>query len=204
MGQYEKKYSRNKKYKKMKVVNIVLAVLLLACVALVVFLLAGGELGLPQSTEPVQTQNSGAAETTGAAALPEETVETQDSAILPEDTEMIWIETPYIRLGYPAEWESYLRYDQKEEDGVFTESFYCCIEEEQIPLFDIHFGSEALGEQMGYLLLDGEKIPFSFTPYEYTPSETWREDDVYVLYAMQEGVNDVIRSVMDAEAYTAQ
>lgn len=192
-----------KQYKQMKVINLVLMGLIIVCLGIIVFLLMrdpvqGVQPDLPGETT---TGTEPAAETTGSSqnstdtSEPGETGSSEATAAPTENGDMVWIQTPYMTLGYPAEWESYLRYEPKEENGVFTQSFYCAVGEKEIPLFDVHFGSEDAGQKMGLLLTDEGEIPVSMTFHDFIPDETWTDDETYVLYAMQESVNDLIQTM---------
>ena len=117
---------------------------------------------------------------------------------------MVSIETPYLTLYYPDRWEAHLLHEHHEEDGVYTESFYCTVGGRLIALFDVHFGDAQAGEVFGYILQDGKKVPFCLTFHDYIPDESWSEEDQFVLFAMQESVNDLVQAVRENEAYSAQ
>lgn len=198
-----------KLYKKMKTLNIILVVLVAVCLALIIFLLTRipdeqpRQGGTDQTTAPtaVSTTPTEPSSTAGKETDPQET---NPQATVPpqEDPTMIWIDTPYVRLCYSAQWENYLMYEHTQRDGVFTESFYCRIAGEQIRLFDIHFGTVNEGELLGYLLKDGQNIPVCVTPYDFAPDDSWREEDTYVIFSMQEGINDVIQCIMAYENFS--
>ena len=186
-----------KPYKQMKRINILLIMMIIVCLAVIVFLLSGTLNKVPDMqhnpTQPVVE-----------ATEPKEPETEPVTEALSDTTSLTWIETPYTKLGFPKQWESYLKYAQTSNKDLHTVSFMCTIAEQEIPLFDVFFGYTDLGEQMGYLTKGEERIPVCVLFYEYVPDETWREDDKVVLYAMQEAANDVITTIMTDENYIAQ
>ena len=199
MSQYKKLYKR------MKTLNIILIVLVAVCLALIAFLLTRLPVERAQNSSPDQT--SAPTVITTAPTVPSTTAtevptEPQISEPQQEDPTMIWIDTPYIRLSYSAQWERYLQYEYTQRNGVYTSSFSCRIAGQLIRLFDIHFGTVNEGDFLGYILKDGQRIPVCITPYDYMPDDSWREEDTYVLYSMQEGINDVIQCVMAYESFS--
>lgn len=210
----------NKLYKLMRNLNIVLTVLLLVCLVMIAVLLrtnaklqlteqsvidaeTSAEAAVESASELV-TESAAASDVEAEAAQAEQEATTFEADAATEDEELFWIETPYVMLGYPAQWESYLNYQQFEENGVYTVSFNCWIREELIPLFDINFGSEQVGELLGYIQKDEKKTAVAVAFHDYLPDETWKEDDTYVLFAMQESVNDLLSALRADEGFSEQ
>lgn len=195
----------------MKTINVILILLIIVCLGIIVFLLTKvpKQDAQPNLAAPTNVATENPPESTDAPQ-PTETVEVPEQTepeTVENDTEqvdMIWIQTPYIDLGYPAQWESYLRCEPKEENGVFTQSFLCSVNSEKVPLFDVHMGSEAVGEPMGYINTADGKVVVSMTFHDYAPDSTWSQDDTYVLYAMQESVNELMRSLRENENFSKE
>lgn len=109
--------------------------------------------------------------------------------------EMMKIKTPYCKLNYPKAWSDNLKYKEKEENGVFSETFYCCIKEQEIEMFTIYFGETEVGIQLGYIIKDGKKVSISVDVKTFETDDTWTDEEKTLLNNMTEGVNDVIISV---------
>lgn len=191
-----------KLYRRMKIMTIMQVIQFIILIGIIVFLLMKETGRLPW---PDASGESAVGATTGqdvSEQAPGETIE-ETEATAAELADMVRIETPYLELYYPSQWEQYLKWEQKEENGVLTTAFSCDIDGVQAPLFDVHFGSEQAGEAMGYIHTEEGKIPFGMTFHDFIPDETWSEDDAYVLYAMQEAVNELLQSVRESEKYAA-
>lgn len=183
MGNYEK-LSRQ-----LRRSNIVLICMVVVCLAIIIFLLATRNDGTQQ---PEHTDAPG--ETAGSDAdLPQGVV---------GDT--LWIPTPYISLAYPAHWEQHLSHGGQMEDGVYTHRFVCTAGGSQTPLFDVHFGSEALGSHIGYIVAEEGKIPVCVSFHDLLPGEDWSEEDKNVLYAMQEAVNDLLQLLRENKSFSKE
>ena len=198
-----------KPYKQMRRLNVLLVIMISVCLAVILFLLivqANSEkpAELPGETLPVATQA-----VTKPAEEPEVTTEPEETTAEPAKpvvdlAGMMTIETPYLNLRYPMEWESYLRCNQTSSAQLHTVSFECAIANQVIPLFDVYFGYTDMGEQMGYLQMEEQKVPVCVLFYEFVPDDTWREEDTFALYAMQEAANDLVACMMAEENYLPQ
>lgn len=158
---------------------------ILAAAALV--LLAGCAQSAPE-TQP---------ETTEVTAPPAPAI------VLDEDAAPLDLETPYGVMQYPSQWEEYVTVDENSDGGLLTETFCCEISGKQIELFTIYFGESLKGERLGYVTAEGVKTEIRLEFHEYVGGGLPQEDESKI-YAMQEAVNDVIRSIKAFEGYSAQ
>ena len=106
------------------------------------------------------------------------------------------IETPYATLKYPAQWEKNLYHEGKTENGIYTETFFCCVDDERIELFRVHFGAPDVGSLIGYTISDGAPVAFSVEGADIAKDPSWTEETRIMVYAMAEGINTVIESFL--------
>ncbi len=112
-----------------------------------------------------------------------------------ETVEMMKIKTPYCTLNYPAKWKELVKYKESTEGETYTGTFYCQMKDQELELFNVHFGAPDTGTLIGSILKDGKTIPFSVASSSFEPGEGWTEDERMLYFAMANGINDVIESV---------
>lgn len=95
------------------------------------------------------------------------------------------IETPVCTLYYPREWESLLRVEMTDGEP-YSAAFWAELPSEvSAPLFTVSFGEES-ESVLGYLTAeDGQRLAVSLEKHELVPDETWMEEDIFILQAMQ-------------------
>jgi len=117
-----------------------------------------------------------------------EVVSTVEEMIAAE--EPFTIETKFCNLHYPEKWENQVSTEIK-EDSVYSVQFFAELEGKgPVHIFDIVFGGEE-GALTGYFSEDGEAIPVYIVGMEID-AEGWTDEELNVLYMMQEDVNYVI------------
>ena len=134
------------------------------------------------------------AETNATEAAATEASIANGMEFAPQEDPGIAVETPYITLYYPQEWQGIVTAEQTETAGGKKLSFHTTIEEADTVLFSLIFSSEetAEGFPMGVLKQEnGEAVNVFVVMNEATP-ETWSEDAFNQFSAMQERVNDLI------------
>lgn len=106
---------------------------------------------------------------------------------------MLSIQTPYCTLRYPVRWKDYLVTEQRsnEETGVYSVHFYGEIAGEKYLLFSILFGGDE-GEQLGVVPENDKGYITVNVLLAELKMDGWRDEDVQLLCAMQEAVNDLI------------
>lgn len=202
----------------MKRLNVLLIGMVVFCLAIIAFLLfvslnRADPTALPNETEPaiVEPATEPTIETeptTEPVTEPEVEPETEPVIEPEQQTEeiigMFSIETPYLNLKYPVEWKSYLQYHQTSTVDLHTVSFKCSVADQEVPLADVLFGHTDTGEQMGYLQIEDKVVPVCVLFYEFVPDDTWRDEDTFIVYAMQESVNDMISGIKAESNYLPQ
>lgn len=121
-----------------------------------------------------------------------------------EENNFLEIETPYCVMQYPAYWEDALEIRETEDGGVLEDLFCCNMDGKQYQLFAVRFGEGAEGDIIGYLMHQEQKVPVSIEVFEFTGDSELAEENEMAVYAMQEGINDILQSVMANEAYSAE
>ena len=113
------------------------------------------------------------------------------------------IETPYCNLRYPSEYLDHLEVKEISENGVYGVQFLCTLSIGQQKLFAVHFGQGAPGDFFGYLIRESEKTSIYIECYELISSETLSEEENRMYYYMMDAVNEVVRSISEAEGFSA-
>lgn len=125
----------------------------------------------------------------GSNTNPEATVVPVEDKI-----ELTDIETPYGILKFPSERYSYLKITETNENGVFSQTYYCVKDNLEMKLYTVYFGETEQGESFGYINKDNENIPFRILFYDVKKPEGWTEDQYYIAKVMLEDVNFIIES----------
>lgn len=161
----------------------VVAVVLIAVLA--ILMLRGGEEPAPSESAQLPQVETIPGDTLPAA---EEPVESAAEA----EVEPVAIETPYITLYYPGEWASVLLVEQSDGE-VYTVKFSVDLESGTIvPLFEIRLGGPAEEGFAFFLSKDGEIMAVNAESYPFTPEEGMRDDEIIIVYSMQEAINYVL------------
>lgn len=105
--------------------------------------------------------------------------------------EDIVIQTAWGELRYPGKWEPYLLVEQKTEDAA---EFYAKLPgKEPLLLFTVCFGADetmaVITDQAG--VETGVGIRFQ----ELTPDSSWNQEELNVVYAMQEDLNFLLNAL---------
>ena len=109
--------------------------------------------------------------------------------------------TPYCTVKYPSKWKGSVKYVEKEENGVYTGTFYCLMKDQEIAMFDIYFGAPETGTYIGSVVKDGKTVAFNVKSSDFQPDPSWSEDERMLYLAMANGINDVIESVTNDPNY---
>lgn len=117
------------------------------------------------------------------------------------DIPMLTISTPYCDLQYPDLWPDFFRHSGSENGGAYTETFYCSMNGQELELFRIVFNGEGSEYVLGTVKADGKTVPVSAEILDITVDETWTQGERDTVYAMAEGVNDVIQSIQASKTF---
>lgn len=115
--------------------------------------------------------------------------------------EMLTISTPYCDLQYPDLWPDFFRHSGSENGGAYTETFYCSMNGQELELFRIVFNGEGSEFVLGTVKADGQTVPVSVEILDVTVDESWTQGERDTVYAMAEGVNDVIQSIQASDSF---
>lgn len=112
----------------------------------------------------------------------------------PQENTGIAVETPYITLYYPEEWQGIVTVEQTEAEGGQMLTFHTPIGETDTVLFSLIFsGAEtAEGFPLGALTQENGEVVYVFAAMNETIPETWSEEEINQFSSMQERVNDLI------------
>ena len=108
--------------------------------------------------------------------------------------EQIKIETDYVDLYYPKQWEQYLETENKNNSIVFEAN----IENKKYELFTVYFSEEGdslIGKMEG-------STPVSFSIKEYEPESL--EGAVDIVFEMQEAVYEMMEGLVETEAFVPE
>lgn len=107
-------------------------------------------------------------------------------------SELMEVETKYGDLLYPQQWKEYLKIEQEEQVESLCVKFRALINETEYPLFDIVIGEEA-SESIGTIQdSDGESHNVYVHIEENMELDNLSEEEQNRLFAMKEGVNELI------------
>lgn len=172
--------NRRKKNKLISVLWVILGILLVICISL--FLKKNDDKEL-KNVDEVKEQNS------------EENRNDVQEAVASYE-----IETDYCKLYFPESWKEQIKVKYTEEAGYKAE-FYGLIDgKEEKHLFDVCFNSDD-GVLLGYLKDNEEIINISIDMNELEFDDTWTQEEVDQIYAMQEDMNFLMESLSEIENY---
>lgn len=122
---------------------------------------------------------------------PLESVIPEDAYSLPEDDgQLLTVETPWTALSYPARWEEYLTTAVDEKARTVT--FFGTVgEREPVELFVLCFGGEE-GALAGTVSTPEGEMDLLVRMGEQSFDDSWSEDEKNIVYAMREGINDLL------------
>ena len=133
----------------------------------------------------------------GIILIPEQSVSVDESVVA--SGEMVYLETPYCTLEYPAEAAEFLKCVDKNESGTYSKVFYGCVDEQEIELFEISFGIKENAILIGYIMHNDTKYPVFVRNSEIDNS--LNQNSQNTIYMMQEGINNVINSITSNENF---
>lgn len=109
----------------------------------------------------------------------------------------IAVETTYVTLRYPAEFEGRLTSREVTQDGISVVIFNAMVGEEDRELFRIYFNDESMGVHVGYLIRGEEEIPVCYNVCEYE-DEIFRTEEMKAdYYTLMDGFAAVMNSVYE-------
>lgn len=126
------------------------------------------------------------------AAMPLEPVPEQPQPTEPVKTEAMGIDTDYCELKYPVAWSNYL-YIKQDATSV---TFYSRIDGyEKQPLFTVWFGGAEGAAVKTIADYQGKPVEVRVSIYEFAPDSTWTQEDIRIVYAMQEDLNYLLQNL---------
>ncbi len=192
----------NKRRTALVISVVILSVVLTMLLALLLWLEFGSkrnETNNMDSTALQQTENATSVETTLTedTTISEETKLTEDTtpaeSILTEDTGII--DTPYLNLYYDQAFSDYLLVIHNEGPTYRLEFSASLDGKPDQRLFDIAFGQDTDGN-LGAIEVNAEIIPVSMVIYAFDPDDSWTQDEINTIFAMQEMTNALIDQLM--------
>jgi hypothetical protein len=150
---------------------------------------------------PAETETAAAAETTVAAtAETTEVTEPTEPSIangmefMPEENPGIGVETPYMTLYYPEEWQGIVTVKQAEIQKDYRLTFRTKAVQKDTELFSLLFSpsEKTEGFLIGSLTLEDGKVICVYAVMNEQLPENWSEEEVIRFSSMQERVNDLI------------
>lgn len=109
------------------------------------------------------------------------------------------IETPFLTLYIDSIIADHLSVVHHTEQP-YTLSFYAILDRKpEQPVFDILLGDGADGN-LGIIETECGNVPASLTIHAFTPDESWTQDEINTVHAMQEAANDLIGQLTFCQA----
>ena len=117
-------------------------------------------------------------------------VETEEGKVVDED----FLETPYCKLYYPAQWKDSVDGQVIETKNGCQAIFTGKVADKEAQLFVIYFGEGTENAfSVGILKNEaGEEIEVYAELFDFEYDDTWTQEEIDTVCAMQESVNHVI------------
>lgn len=174
------KYLKKKKKSKLVPVLIVLAVVMVA--------LIGAMLLLVSAKDPAP-----------APSVPKQTATRPNVTQAPAEKELAYaggvLQTPYGDFRFPVEDEDCLMI-RVSEGKPYIVSFSACLPgREELALLDLYFGSGA-DHSLGLLTTpEGDSVELGMTMHPVSFGESWTQEEMDQVHAMQEAANDMLAAI---------
>lgn len=180
------------------VLIVVFSVLLVALLGLA-FVLGRGNQDVPEETNP--TTEIPQAETTQPTEAPETEAPTEAETTVPED---VTITTKFGDHVYPGVWADHVRTEITEAAIGGHVTYYGKINDKEEALFTIYYGKGSPSSQkIGTMKVDGLSLTVSVEMHDFQPDDTWTQEEIDAICAMQEGMNDVIEHLKQDPGFSA-
>lgn len=132
--------------------------------------------------------------------------ETEPTIVMtaPVFPEAVCFENHYCNLYFPIEWEENVGTIDETLDNGLRVTFVGKAEKKESPLFSLRFEEgENDGSALGSVVSpEGTQAWVYLEIIEFFPDETWAGEEVDVIYAMQECMNYVLKTLAAEAAYT--
>lgn len=117
-----------------------------------------------------------------------------------EDVEDFEINSKYCKLYFPIKWEDKVEIKFSEEPTYKVDFYGVSVNKTEIHLFSVCFNSDD-GELLGYLENEEEIVNISIDVKELEFDDSWKEEEIDQIYAMQEEMNYVMDTLNRNENY---
>lgn len=159
---------------------------------------------VPDQTQ-AQTDAPGQTETPKQTEQPETTAPKQPVIKPPQETEApvadIVVETPFVTLYLPGQWEDDLRYECKGLSFGMDVEVYGTVAGKEYWLYTVHLGG-ADGIPVGVITTeDGYMLDVTYEMSDYVPGDDWSAQDVDLFSAMQESVNHMVQKLQEDPSF---
>lgn len=193
---------------------IALIVLLLVIIAIVLFLHMKREedhTEQPSKIENNQTSASNSEESSDSEspdADENETVvdeaETEFEKDMPEGVipDGVEITTPIGDLHYPETWKDYAEVSYSSDDTGFNAVIKADIGDHRVDILAIHIGDDTEGVVIGSAPdSEGNQVKVSLELYDIDTDTGWSQSEIDTVYAMQEGINQLVEQIEQLYGY---
>lgn len=182
-----------------KLMTSVVVVLLVLVAILVGIFLSNRKKSNPESVETNETVIN---QQTKEVVSEDEGQDKEDKTtkVVRDDIAFFEIDTKHCKLYFPERWKEQIEIGYSEEFGYKVE-FYGIVEgKEKHHLFNVCFNSDD-GLLLGYLETGNENVNISIDRIEIEFDDSWKQEEMDQIYAMQEEMNYVIDSLSKNENY---
>lgn len=178
--------NRNKKRNNLiPILSIILGILLIVCI------------GLFFTKDDDNKKKTSTQDETMVTVEDEESKEDSGDNSLEASIE---IQTDYCKLYFPESWKEQIKVKISKEAG-YKVQFYGLVEgHEPQHLFDVCFNSDE-GMLLGYLENGDEVVNLSIDLMEFEFDESWKQEEIDQIYAMQEEMNFVMNTLSKNDNY---
>lgn len=193
---------------------IALIVLLLVIIAIVLFLHMKRE--EDHTEQPSKIENSRTSESNSEESSDSESPDADESETIVDEAESefekdmpegvipegVEITTPIGDLHYPEMWKDYAEVSYSSDDTGFNAVIKADIGDHSADILAIHIGDDTEGVVIGSAPdLEGNQVKISLELYDIDTDTGWSQSEIDTVYAMQEGINQLVEQIEQLYGY---
>lgn len=205
------KYLKESSKRKNIVTFVIVVVLLLSIVAVALLTYLAQAKSQTNSSSPVESNqqselsenDQGLSDSDNMGATDNEPpVVFEEEALESIMADGIVISTPIGELYYSKVWEEYTEVKYNSDERNFTATLQVNIGNHKSDILAIHLCDEADGMFIGTVpASDGNQTKVFLELYEIDTSNDWSQTEIDTVYAMQEGINQIIEQITQLYGY---
>lgn len=204
------KYLKESSKRKNTITIVIVVVLLLTIVAVALLTHLAQAKSQTNGSSPIESNHQselsgnvqGSSDNNVGATDNEPPVVFEEEALESIMADGIVISTPIGELYYSKMWEEYTEVKYNSDERNFTATIQANIGNHKSDILAIHLCDEADGMIIGTVPdSDGNQTKVFLELYEIDTSNDWSQTEIDTVYAMQEGINQIIEQITQLYGY---